>query len=78
MVALPTRARLSFPHYPPLPLGSLYKPLSLLYQKADGKSKKNHNPTAARSKIASQEVNQDAKAEGFVHMKGQDKNPEKQ
>ena len=44
--ALPTRARPSFPHSQPLPLGSLQKPL--IHQRAD--RSKNYNPTASRNK----------------------------
>ena len=68
--ALPTRARLSFSHHQSLPSGSLYRPLSLIHQRADRRSKKNYNPTAARNKTTSQKVNQDEKAEGFVPDEG--------
>ena len=56
--ALPTRARPSFSHLQSLLLGSLHKPLSLLHLRADRISKKNHNRTAARTKITLQKVNQ--------------------
>ena len=68
--ALPTRARLSFSHHQSLPSGSLYKPLSLIHQRADSRSENNYNPTAARNKTTSQKVNQDEKAEGFVPYEG--------
>ena len=47
--ALLTRARPSFSHGQSFPSICLHKPLSLLRQMA-GRSKKNHNPTAARTK----------------------------
>ena len=56
--ALPTRARPSFSDLQSFPLGSLHKPLSLLHLRADRISKKNHNPTAATTKITLQKVNQ--------------------
>ena len=39
----PAQSRTQF-----IPLGSLHKYLSLIHQKADGRRKKNHNPTAAK------------------------------
>ena len=47
---LPTRERPSFSHHQSLPSESLHKPLSLLYQRADRRSEKNHNPTATKTK----------------------------
>ena len=57
--ALPTRARPSFSQCCFLPSGSSHKPPSLLHQRADRRSKKNHNPTVARTKTTIQKVNQD-------------------
>ena len=48
--ALPTRARTSFSHHQSLPPGSLYKPHSLLHQRAGRGSKKNNNPTVTKTK----------------------------
>ena len=48
-MALPTRARLSFPHSQSLPSGSLHKPLILIHHKADRMSK-NFNPMASKMK----------------------------
>ena len=53
-MALPTRARPSFSHHQSFPSGSLHKPLSLLYQRADRRSKKNHNPTVTKTKATLQ------------------------
>ena len=39
-----------------LPSGSVHKTLSLIYQRADVKSKKNYNPAASRMKLTSQKV----------------------
>ena len=47
---LPTRARPSFSHHQSLASGSLQKPVSLLHQRADRRSKKNHSPTVAKTK----------------------------
>ena len=60
-MALPTRARPSFFHHQSFPSGNLHKPLSLLYQRADRRSKKNHNPTVTKTKTTLQKVNQDEK-----------------
>ena len=68
--ALPTRARPSFSHHQSLPSGNLHKPLSQLHQRADRRSKKNHNPTAARTKTTLQKVNQYEKAESYVPDEG--------
>ena len=54
-MALPTRARSSFSHHSSLPSGNLHKPLSLLQQRADRRSKKNHNSTADKTTL--QKVN---------------------
>jgi len=54
-MALPTKARPSFPQSQSLPSGSLHKPLILIYQRADGKSK-NYNLTASRMKTTITEI----------------------
>ena len=69
-MALPIRARLSFSHHQSLPSGNLHRSLNLIHQTADRRSKKGHNPTAARPKTTSQKVNHDEKAEGFVPDEG--------
>ena len=69
-MALPIRARLSFSHHQSLPSGNLHRSLNLIHQMADRRSKKGHNPTAARPKTTSQKVNHDEKAEGFVPDEG--------
>ena len=48
-MALPTRTRPGFSHRSSLPSGSLHQPLSLLQQRADRRSKKNHNSTADKA-----------------------------
>ena len=53
-MALPTRASPSFSHCQSLPSGSLHMSLSLIHQRAERRSKKNHNPEAARMKTTSQ------------------------
>ena len=75
---LTTRARLSFSHKQSLPSGSLNKPVSLIHQRADRRSKKNHNPAVAKTKTTSQKVNQGEKAESFVSDERTNKIPEKQ
>ena len=74
--ALPTRARSSFSHGRSLPSGSSHKPLSVIRQRAD-RSKKNHNPAAARTKTTLQ-IYQNEKAESYVPDEGTRKTPEKQ
>ena len=69
-MALPIRARLSFSHHQSLLSGNLHRSLNLIHQTADRRSKKGHNPTAARPKTTSQKVNHDEKAEGFVPDEG--------
>ena len=49
-IALPTRAKPSFPHSQSLPSGSLKKPLILIHQRADRRSK-NYNSIASKTKI---------------------------
>ena len=73
--ALLTRARPSFSHHHFLPSGSLHKPLSLLHQRADRRSKK-HSPTVTKTKTTLQKVNQHEKP--MSQRKGQYKIPEKQ
>ena len=65
-MGLSTRARASFsaPHVSPI--RCLHKLLNLIHQGADRRSKKNHNPIAARTKATLQKVNQNEKAEGYV------------
>ena len=65
-MALPTRAKPSFSNHQSFPLRRLHKTLSLTYQRADRRSKMNHNPAVARTKTTSQKVKNDEKAEGFV------------
>ena len=49
-IGLPTRARPSCLHSQSFPSGSLHKPLTLIHQRADGRSK-SYNPTASRTNI---------------------------
>ena len=49
-MGLPTTARLSCLHSQSFPSGSLHKPLTLIHQRADGRSK-SYNPTASRTNI---------------------------
>ena len=49
--ALPIRERPSFPHSQSFPSGNLHWASSLIYQRADRRSKKKHNHTAPRMKI---------------------------
>ena len=67
--ALLTRARPSFSHHHFLPSGSLHKPLSLLHQRADRRSKK-HSLTAAKTKTILHKVNHDEKAKSYVLDEG--------
>jgi len=60
--ALPNRARSSFSYSQSLPSGNLHKPLGLIHQKEDRRSKKNQNPTVARTKATLQKINQDERA----------------
>ena len=75
--ALPTRARSSLSHGQSLPSGSLHRPLSVIHQRAD-RSKKNHNPAAARTKITLQKIYQNKKAKSYVPDERTRKTPEKQ
>ena len=68
--ALLTRARFRFTHSQSLPSGSLHKSLILIHQRRGRRSKKNHNPTAARTKTTLQKANQDEKAESYVPDEG--------
>ena len=45
---------------------SLHKPLSLLHQRVDRKSKKKHSLTVAKAKTILQKVSHDEKAERYV------------
>ena len=76
--ALPTRARLSFSHHQSFPSGSLHKPLSFLHQRADRRSKKNHNPTASKTKPCYRKLISLIKQKVMSQMKEQDKTSEKQ
>ena len=69
-MALPITARLSCSHHQSFPSGNLQRSLNLIHQRADRRSQKGHNPTAARTKTTSQKVNHDEKAEGFVPDEG--------
>ena len=76
--ALLTRARSSFSHHQSLPSGSLHKHLSLLHQRADRRSKKNHNPTVTTTKTTLQKKLISMKTQKVTsQMKRQDKSPEK-
>ena len=77
-MALPTRTRPNFSHCQSLPSGSLHKALSLIYQKEDRKSKKNHTPTMARTKATLQKLLRMKKQNIMFQMQGQEKTPEKQ
>ena len=68
--ALPTRARSSFSHSQSSPSGSLHKPFSLALQRADRRRKKNHNPTASKTKTILQKVNHNEKAQSYVPDEG--------
>ena len=67
-----------FSHCQYLPSGSLHKPLSLLHQKADRRSKKNHNPTVTRIKALCRKLLRMKKQIVMSQMKGQIKTSEKQ
>ena len=75
--ALLTRARPSFSHHHSLPSGGLHKPLSLLHQRADRRSK-NHSPTVTKTKTTLQKVNQREKQKAMSQRKEQYKISEKQ
>ena len=47
-----------------------YKPLSLLHQRTDRRSKKKHSPTATKMEAIVQKVNQHEKAESYVPDEG--------
>ena len=66
------------PVFPSVPtIRKLTKSLSLLHQRADRKSKKNHNAKAARTKTTLQEDNRDEKAESYVPHEGTRQTPRK-
>ena len=73
-----TRARPNFPHYQSLPSGSLYKPLSLIHQRIDRRSKKNHNPSQLEPKPYHKKLTRMKKQRALSQMKGQDIISEKQ
>jgi len=74
---LPTRTRPSFSHHLFLPRGSLHKTLNLLHQRADRRSKKNHNPTTTNTKTTLKKLISMKKQKVMSQMKGQHKTPEK-
>ena len=73
--ALPTGARSGFSHCQSLPSGSLQKPLNLIHQRADSRSKNNYNLAAHGMKTA---VTENYAMSNGRRMKEQDKTPEKQ
>ena len=77
-MALPTRARPSFSHHQSLPSGRVHKPLSLIHQRADRRSKKNHNPSGARTKPHYRKLTRMKKQRVLPQTKGQDKTLQKQ
>jgi len=77
-MALPTRARPSFSHHQSLPSGRLHKPLSLLHQRADRRSKKNYSPSVARTKPHYRKLTRMKKQRVLSHAKRQDKTLQKQ
>ena len=70
----PPEKDLVFSHHQSLPSGSLHKPLSLLHQRADRRSKKNHSPTAPRTKTT---LHWDEKAESYAPNEGRTIRPQK-
>ena len=76
--ALSIRARPNFSHCQSLSSRGLHKPLNLIHQRADKRSKKNNNPTAARTKTHYRKLITMKKQKVVSQMKGQDKTPEKQ
>ena len=68
--ALPTRARPKFSHHYSLPSGCLHKCLSLLHERGERRSKKNHSPRVTKTKTTLQKVNQHKKAEIYVPDEG--------
>ena len=74
--ALPTRGTgPSSTHHQSLPSGSLQKPLNLIHQRADSRSKNNYNLAAHGMKTA---VTENYAMSNGRRMKEQDKTPEKQ
>ena len=67
--ALPTRARSSFSHAPPSHQDA-YTSLSLIHQREDRKTKKQHSLTAAETKTVLQKINHHEKAESYVPDEG--------
>ena len=57
---------------------SLPKPLSLLHQRTDKRHKKNHSPTATKTKPHHRKLISMIKQKVTSQLKGQDKTPEKQ
>jgi len=77
-MALPTRARPTPSHHQSLPSGRLHKPLSLLHQRADRRSKKNYSPSVARTKPHYRKLTRMKKQRVLSHAKRQDKTLQKQ
>ena len=76
--ALPTRARPNFSHHQSLPSGSLHKPLNLLHQRADRRSKKSTIPQQLEQKPHYRKLIRMKKQKVMFQMKEQDKTPENQ
>ena len=68
--ALSTRAGSSYSHNQSLPLGSLYKPLSLLLRQRADRRSKNCSPRETKRKATLQKINQHEKAESYVSDEG--------
>ena len=75
--ALPTKQRLNFFYHQSLPSRNIYKPLSLIHQRADRRSKKKHSSTAVRTKTILQKVNHNEKEESYVPDEGTRQKPSK-
>ena len=76
-MALPTRARPSFPHSQSLSSGSLHKPLILIHQRADRRNK-NYNPSSLQNWHLNHRKLAKMKRNGIMsQMKEQDKSSEK-
>ena len=76
-MTLPTRASPCFSCHQSFPSGSLYKPLSLIYQRADRRSK-NTIPQWLEPKPHHRKLTRMKKQRVLSHMNGQCKTPEKQ
>ena len=60
-----------------LPSESLHKPLSLIHQRADRRSKNNYSSITSKMKTTSQKVNQNEKAEDYISDEGTRKDTRK-